>query len=121
MSFEAKGKPGIIRLWRASATVAKAPAYERHLRENVLPQLKRVPGYLGITLLRKDQGNRAELQVLTYWASMDAIRQFAGDDPEIAVVGPEAQSVLLEFNSRVTHFDVVFTSDEGSASLGSGN
>ncbi len=111
MAPEATGEPGIIRLWRATTTVANAPAYERHLRENVVPQLKRIPGYRGITLLRRDCGDRAELQVLTRWVSMEAIHEFAGDDPELAVVEPEAKAVLLDFDSRVTHFDVVLTSD----------
>jgi hypothetical protein len=66
-------------------------------------------------LLRRDRGDRAELQVLTRWKSMDSIRQFAGDDSELAVVEPEAKAVLLEFDSRVTHFNLVFTSDEGPA------
>ncbi len=115
MSSEAKGEGSIVRWWRASTTIANAPAYERLLREKVVPQLKGIPGFLGITLLRRDRGNRAELQVLTRWNSVDAIRKFAGEDPERAVVEPEAQAVLLEFDSRVTHFDVVFTSDEGPA------
>jgi heme-degrading monooxygenase HmoA len=97
----------------SSATIANVPAYERHLRENVVPQLRRLPGFLGITLLRRDRGDRAELQVLTRWKSMDSISKFAGEDPELAVVEPEAKAVLLEFDSRVTHFHVVFTSYEG--------
>jgi heme-degrading monooxygenase HmoA len=105
----------IIRSWRASATIANAPAYERHLRENVVPQLRRIAGFLGIMLLRRDRGDRAEIQVLTRWKSMDSIRQFAGDDSELAVVEPEAKAVLLEFDSRVSHLNVVFTSDEGPA------
>ena len=105
----------IIRSWRASATIANAPAYERHLRENVVPQLRSIPGFLGIMLLRRDRGDRAEFQVLTRWKSMDSIREFAGDDSELAVVEPEAKAVLLEFDSRVTHLNVVFTSDEGLA------
>lgn len=98
----------VVRLWRATATVANFPAYERHLRKKVLPELQRIAGFLGITFLCRDRGNRAELQVLTRWKSMDAIRQFAGDDPELAVVEPEAKALLLEFDTRVTHFNVVF-------------
>lgn len=115
ISSEPMSGSAVLRSWRASATITNAPAYERHLREKVVPQLQRIPGFLGITLLRRDRGNRAELQVLTRWKSMDAIRKFAGEDPEHAVVEPEAQAVLLEFDSRVTHFNVVFTSDAGPA------
>jgi len=74
----------------------------------VAPQLKRIPGFRGVILLRRDRGDLVELQVLTRWESMDAIRKFASDDPELAVVEAEAQAVLVEFDRRVTHLDVVF-------------
>jgi hypothetical protein len=38
---------------------------------------------------------------------MEAIRAFAGDTPEVAVVAPEARAVLSEFDAHVTHFDMV--------------
>ena len=45
--------------------------------------------------------------MLTYWESMDAIRKFAGDRPEVAVVPPEARALMREFDETVRHYDVV--------------
>jgi heme-degrading monooxygenase HmoA len=45
--------------------------------------------------------------VLTLWDSMDAVRRFAGPDPDKAVVEPAAQAVLTEFDQSVTHFEIV--------------
>ena len=39
--------------------------------------------------------------------SMEAIRKFAGDDPERAVVEPAARAVLLAFDERVRHYEVL--------------
>ena len=98
----------IIRAWKAKARLEKFPDYARHLRERVVPQLSKLEGYRDITLLRRDLGEMAEIRVLTRWDSMEAIRQFAGDNPEIAVVEPEAEAVLVEFDRHVMHFEVVF-------------
>jgi hypothetical protein len=49
-----------------------------------------------VWLLRRDHDDAAELLVITKWDSLDAIRAFAGDSPEVAVVAPEARAVLSE-------------------------
>jgi heme-degrading monooxygenase HmoA len=108
MSSEAKKGNSIVRSWCATATRARVADYERHLRETVVPQLEAISGYRGIMLLRCDRGVDSEIRVLTHWESMDAIRRFAGDSPEVAVVEPDAQAVLLAFDREVTHHEVLF-------------
>jgi hypothetical protein len=48
-----------------------------------------------------------EFLVLTLWESMEAIRGFAGEQPEVAVVEPEARAALVRFDSTVTHYEVL--------------
>jgi len=57
--------------------------------------------------LRNDSPERVEFIVLTFWESMDAIRKFAGEDAEVAVVAPAAQAMFREYDPRVKHFEVV--------------
>jgi hypothetical protein len=45
--------------------------------------------------------------VITLWESMDAIRRFAGEDADRAVVEPEARAVLSEFDDGVRHYEVM--------------
>jgi len=40
---------------------------------------------------------------------MDAIRQFAGNQVETAVVAPAAQPLFRSYDHTVTHYDVVLT------------
>jgi heme-degrading monooxygenase HmoA len=101
----------VARVWKAEALPAKVEAYARHLREAVLPVLGSIPGHRGAWLLKRDEGDRTELVVLTLWESMDAIRAFAGESPERAVVEPEAQAVLEAFDATVRHFEVVSAPD----------
>ena len=50
---------------------------------------------------------RIEYLVETRWALMDAVRGFAGANPSQAVLEPEAQAALLDFESHVAHFEVL--------------
>ena len=52
-----------------------------------------------------------EFLVLTLWDSMDAVRAFAGDQPERAVVEPEARAALVRFESTVAHYEVLAAPD----------
>ena len=97
----------IARLWRGvAADAASADAYQRHVTTSVLPELRRIAGHRGAKVLRRTEGNGTEFLVLTFWDSMDAIRRFAGADPERAVVEPEAQAVLSDYDDFVRHYEV---------------
>jgi len=101
----------IARLWSAHTTPAQAPAYARHLRTEVLPTLKKVDGYAGAMLLEREADSAVEIIVITWWRSLDAIRGFAGDDLEGAVVADEAASLLTWFDRRVRHYELVVRND----------
>ena len=46
--------------------------------------------------------------MLTLWDSMDAIRRFAGDEPERARYYPEDSEYLLELEPFVEHYEVAW-------------
>ncbi len=102
---------GILRLWKGRATAAKAGDYVRHASETVFPEIRSIPGHCGAYLLRRPIGNSVEFLVLTLWASMDAVRRFAGPDAEKAVVEPAARAALSDFEDTVTHYEVVVRTD----------
>jgi heme-degrading monooxygenase HmoA len=97
----------IVRTWRGLAPVSNPQAYARHFRGNVLPELRKLNGFLGAILLRENRAEDVEFLVLTKWASMDAVRAFAGDDVSKAVVEPEAVASLIGFDATVRHYEVV--------------
>jgi len=96
----------IVRVWRAMATPGNVPAYREHLERVVLPQLRTLPGFIGITLMQRKRDDRIELVVSSRWESMAAV--CAGTNPERAVVEPAARSVLVEFDQAVSHYEVSF-------------
>ena len=97
----------IVRIWNARTTRAKAPAYAEYLRTHVFGRLRSIDGYERALLLRRDIGDDAELQVITFWRSLDAIRAFSGGDVEAAVVTEAAAALLTDYDRRVRHLEVV--------------
>ena len=101
----------IARLWSARTTPAQAPAYVEHLRTQVLPAVRGVDGYAGAQLLQRAGPDEVEILVITWWRSLEAIRGFAGDDLEGAVVADEAAALLTDFDRRVRHYELVISDD----------
>ena len=99
----------IARIWTARTTRAKAPGYADHLRAHVFAHLGGIPGYERALLLQRDVDGEVEVQVITFWRSLEAIGAFAGTDSEAAVVTDEAAALLTDFDRRVRHFDVVLS------------
>src|SRR5260370_37271947 len=71
----------ILRHWSARTTEAQLPNYLQHFSKNVLPELRRVPGYLGATVSLRHRENAIEILVETNWRSIESIRALAGPDP----------------------------------------
>lgn len=94
----------IARIWRGATAPANADAYAAHLRDNILPELASLPGNAGLMVLRRPDGDAVAFTVITLWRSLDAIRGFAGDDVEAAVVPAEARALLSAHDDRAEHW-----------------
>ena len=97
----------IARLWHGWTAPENADAYEDFLRTKMFPSIHRVPGYLGADLLRRADGEEIAFVTITRFESLDAVRAFAGEDYEQAVVEPEARRLLSRFEQRSEHYEVV--------------
>jgi heme-degrading monooxygenase HmoA len=97
----------ISRQWRGLAHVNQAEVYEEHLRSHTFPALKEIPGFIDASILRRRIERGVEFLIVTRWASMEAIRRFAGWDAEAAVVPAEVDAMMIEYDRRVKHFEVV--------------
>ena len=97
----------ISRLWRGWTTLDNADGYEELLRSEILPGIHRVAGFKGALLLRRDGEGDVEFITLTMFDSMEAVKEFAGDDYEVAVILPEARKQLVRFDARSAHYETV--------------
>ena len=95
----------ISRQWRALAKAACAQDYVQHLKTDTLAHLGKLPGFVDATILRREVERGVEFVVVTRWQSLDAIRKFAGDDVEAAVVPEEVQRMMIEYDRRARHYE----------------
>ena len=96
----------IARHWRGWTKPADADSYERLLKETVLPQLKLIAGYQGGYVLRQDGEDESEFVVINLFASLDAVRAFAGEHYRVAVFEPEAKVLLSRVEPEAMHYEV---------------
>jgi heme-degrading monooxygenase HmoA len=97
----------IARHWRGLARAEFADAYVAHLRRDTFPQLEHIAGFIDASILKRTVERGVEFLVVTRWRSLEAIKAFAGSDAETAVVPPEVQRMMLEYDTRARHFELV--------------
>ncbi len=97
----------IVRIWRCTVSQEKLSEYLQHFQQSVYAEAKRLKGFRKVKILKRNTDNAVDLTVISFWESLDAIRGFAGDNIETAVVAPTAQAILLTFETTVTHHEVI--------------
>jgi heme-degrading monooxygenase HmoA len=97
----------ISRQWRGLAHSLQAKSYVEHLRTETFPALKGIPGFIDASILSRPFGAGVEFLIVTRWTSTQAIEKFAGPDPEVAVVPPKVEGMMIEYDRRVRHFEVL--------------
>lgn len=103
----AKQKTTIARVWHGRTSAVKADEYYAYLKEAGVKKILMIPGNLGVQVFRRTAANITEFTVISYWESLDAIRQFAGNDIEKTHSLPRDAEYLLEVEPTVKHHEVV--------------
>lgn len=108
MTEEGEKRKMISRIWHGWTTLGNAEAYEALLNEEIFAgiQGRRIRGFRGIQLLRRRVGEEIEFVTVMVFESLDAVREFAGDDYEAAVVPAKARAVLSRFDERSQHYEI---------------
>jgi hypothetical protein len=98
----------IARIWHGWTLPSNADAYESLLKSEIFVDIgdRHIGGYLGIQLFRRNVGDEVELITIMWFDIIDAVRVFAGEDYELAVVRPKARVLLARFDERSQHYEV---------------
>ena len=98
----------ISRIWHGYTTPENADTYETLLKEEVIVgiQGRDIPGFREIQVFRRELGNEVEFITVMWFDSLDAVRRFAGEDYEVAVVPEKARAVLSRFDASSQHYEV---------------
>jgi len=106
----------IARIRHGWTTPENADAHESLLNEIFVGIRNReVQGLKHIQLLRRRVGDEVEFVTIMRFESLDAVREFAGDDYEACVVPPSARAVLKRFDERSQHYEIRITEDGARA------
>jgi len=98
----------ISRIWHGWTTPDNADKYEALLKEKIFVNIqnRRIDGFKGIQLLRRPVGEDVEFVAIMLFDSLNAVREFAGEDYEVAVVPENARAVLSRFDERAQHYEI---------------
>ena len=96
----------IARIWRGATATDRADDYLDYLRHTGLADYRATAGNHGVQVLLRTRGERTDFTLISYWESLDAIRAFAGDEPEVARFYPEDDDYLIDRELTVEHHQV---------------
>ena len=99
----------ISRIWHGWTTPGNAGVYETMLREEIFEGIvnRRIEGFRSIQLLRRELAGEVEFVTIMLFDTLDAVREFAGEDYEACVVPPKARAVLSRFDRRSQHYELL--------------
>lgn len=97
----------ISRHWCGVAKIASAEAYVQHLQSETFPAIRKLPGFVSASILRRSVSNGVEFLVVTQWTSIEAVRAFAGAEVETAVVPQKVQDMMVTYDRTVRHYEVL--------------
>ena len=97
----------ISRHWKGIVKREFADRYVDHLERETFPELASLPGFIRATVLRRELAAGTEFQVVTLWDSLSSIEAFAGVDVDAAVVPPEVQAMMINYDRSVAHYEIV--------------
>jgi hypothetical protein len=97
----------ILRRWTGRIRTADRNAYAAYIERTGGSDYLGTPGNLGWQMVFRDLGDGvSEVATLSWWTGMDAIRAFAGPEPQVARYYPDDDRFLLDRPPNVDHFDV---------------
>jgi heme-degrading monooxygenase HmoA len=102
--------PAILRKWTGPIRTSQGDDYVHYVMATGGGDFANTPGNLGFQVLLRDLGDgTSEVTALSWWRSMDAVRAFAGEDPEIARYYPDDDQYLVDRPRHVEHHRVVIS------------
>jgi heme-degrading monooxygenase HmoA len=101
----------ISRHWTGLCKKEKADHYIQHLREDTFQKLGQLEGFIRASILKREIADGVEFLIVTEWESLTAIKQFAGNNYDTAVVPESVQKMMVKYDNMVRHYEINFTTE----------
>lgn len=99
----------IARHWKGIARKERANEYVAHLRNDTFEEIKKIKGFISASILKRHVPEGVEFLIITEWETLDAVKQFAGEKIEVAVVPELVKEIMVKYDEYVSHYEVNFT------------
>jgi len=96
----------IIRTWNGRTRLIDGDEYEAFMKERAAPDYGSVVGLKHLFFTRRNEGDVSHFLLVTVWDSIDSVKEFAGENPEIAKYYPEDDDFLLEKEEYSQNYQV---------------
>ena len=98
----------IMRLWHGEVSIEKADEYEQFMLDRAAPDYSSVEGLLNLSFQRRNEKTKAHFLLVTVWDSIESIKKFAGEQPEIAKYYSEDDDFLLSKEKNTSLYDIFY-------------
>jgi heme-degrading monooxygenase HmoA len=98
----------IARIWQARTRPGMGKPYFEYLEKTGLKEYRATAGFKDVLVLTREVDDVMEYVLITLWEDMDAVRRFAGPEPERAVYYPDDERYFPkeELSPHVRHYEV---------------
>jgi heme-degrading monooxygenase HmoA len=86
----------IVRTWRGRTRLSDGDEYEAFMIKRAAPDYSSVAGLENLFFGRRNEGDVSHFLLITVWDSIESVKKFAGENPEIAKYYSEDDDYLLE-------------------------
>ena len=98
----------VLRKWTGRIHSTDREEYAAYVAQTGAVDYSRTAGNLGFQILMRPlEDGTSEVTTLSWWESMEAVRGFAGDQPDLARYYPEDDRFLIDRPRHVEHHQVV--------------
>lgn len=96
----------IARIWEGKTKIEHLSEYEDFMKVRAIPDYGKTTGFVKLMFLKNTDKQFVYFKLITVWDNLEVIKNFAGDDYEIAKYYPEDKNYLIDFPEKVTHFEI---------------
>jgi len=99
----------IARIWKGSTLPGMGRQYLSYFEQTGLKEYRETDGCKDVIVLTREVGEATEYVLITLWENIEAVKRFAGSEPERAVYYP-ADEVYFpkdQLPAHVNHYEVL--------------
>ena len=98
----------IARIWNGYTRPEHSTVYEIMLREEIFTGIRdrKMNGFIDVQLLKRKLVDEVEFITVMRFESIDAVKEFAGNDYEKAVIYEDAKPLLVRYDERSQHYEI---------------